>query len=72
MSASSGDSRDLESLGKVRRFHGRTLSYYPERASALSLKDTAAPRFGHSDVVFCYSERCFKWDDDEGSLRNLS
>ena len=27
-------------------------SHYPERASALDFKDTSAPRFGHSDVVF--------------------
>ena len=25
-----------------------------ERASALDFKDAAAPRFGHSDVVFVY------------------
>ena len=27
-------------------------SHYPDRASALGFKDTATPRFGHSDVVF--------------------
>ena len=27
-------------------------SHYLERASALDFKDTSAPRFGHSDVVF--------------------
>ena len=27
-------------------------SHYPERASALDFKDTSAPRFGHSEVVF--------------------
>ena len=27
-------------------------SLYPERASASDFKDTAAPRFGHIDVVF--------------------
>ena len=30
-----------------------TRSHYPETASALDFKDVTAPRFGHSDVVFC-------------------
>ena len=29
-------------------------SHHPERASALDFKGAAAPRFGHSDVVFVY------------------
>ena len=35
-------------------------SHYSERASALDFKDTSAPRFGHSDVVFdLFLETCF-------------
>ena len=36
-------------------------SHYQERVSASDFKDTAAPRFGHSDVVFdlLIETRCF-------------
>ena len=43
--------------GKNLKIYGKrnvsiSRSHYPERASALDFKDTSAPRFGHSDVVF--------------------
>ena len=35
-------------------------SHYPERASVSDFKDTSAPRFGDSDVVFdLFSKTCF-------------
>ena len=34
------------SVGTVSRVH------HPEKPSSLDFKDTTAPRFGHSDVVF--------------------
>ena len=51
--------------GKNLKIYGKrklriSRSHYSERASALDFKDTSAPRFGHSDVVFnlCL-ETCF-------------
>ena len=31
----------------------RIRSHYPERPSILDFKDAAAPKCGHSDVIFC-------------------
>ena len=48
------DTREMEKISKsmVNVTISISRSHYPERASALDFKDTSAPRFGHSDVVF--------------------
>ena len=51
MSASSGDSRDLESPG-WREWIIQYLKPLPWKGIYLNFKDPAAPRIGHSDVVF--------------------